>query len=125
MQTFNLFWNAFPKILTSDITTYLRLSINNLSSLLDTFKIHYLITGDNAIEPPSPTSDVGFIVPTNGIDDLACGIFDFLTPTVRNAKAAGFLVDGSKGSEQGTETLRQILELVLEYVQVTRANVSH
>lgn len=106
------------------MASYLRLSVHNLSSLLDTFKAHYITTGDNAIEPPSPTSDVGFIVPTNGIDDLACGIFDFLTPAVRQTKSVGLLAEGSKGQEQGTEMMRQILELVLEYTQVTRANVS-
>ncbi|KAK1923454.1 armadillo-type protein [Papiliotrema laurentii] len=121
-RTFQTFFNAFPKVITSNLTTYIPLAIHNLQSLLPLFTSHYVSTGSNASEPPSPTSDAGFVTPTNGIDDLACTIFDFLTPAVRHQKALALLVSGEKGSEQGSDTLRQVLDLVLRYTQVTRSN---
>ncbi len=58
------------------------------------------------------------------LDDLACSVFDFLTPIVRTTKGAASLANGEKGDERGTGMMESVVGLVLEYIQVTRANVS-
>ena len=86
--------------------------------------MYYLSSSEDAPEPPSPTPDVGFIAPRMDLDDLACAVFDFLTPIVRTTKAAPNLVSGETGKETGTQMMEKIFGLVLCYIQVTRANVS-
>ncbi|GFZ49805.1 hypothetical protein JCM24511_07208 [Saitozyma sp. JCM 24511] len=110
--------SAFPKILLPEIPSFLHLSLSTLSALFPLFTLYYLSTADEALEPPSPTSDVGFVAPKMDIDDLACAAFDFLTPIARTHKAAPELV------VEGTATgvLQGLVETVLGYTQVTREN---
>jgi hypothetical protein len=112
--------SAFPKILLPEIPSFLHLSLSTLSALFPLFTLYYLSTADEAHEPPSPTSDVGFVAPKMDMDDLACAAFDFLTPIARTHKAAPELV------VEGTATgvLYGLVETVLGYTQVTRENVS-
>lgn len=112
--------SAFPKILLPEIPSFLHLSLSTLSTLFPLFTLYYLSTADEAHEPPSSTSDVGFVAPKMDIDDLACAAFDFLTPIARTHKAAPELV------VEGTATgvLQGLVETVLGYTQVTRENVS-
>lgn len=59
-----------------------------------------------------------------GIDDLACTVFDFLTPLVRTTKAASILASGDKGREMGTHVMESLVSLLVQYTQVSRVNVS-
>ncbi|ORY34633.1 armadillo-type protein [Naematelia encephala] len=99
-RTLTFFQNSFPKLLTSSLPTYLRLSIQNLAALLPSFQTYYLSTDPSAPEPPSSTADVGFVAPKMDLDDLACAVFDFLTPVVRSAKLADILVQNEKAGEE-------------------------
>lgn len=120
MQTLSLFQNAFPRLLISDLPTYLRLSTQNLLSLLPTFQAYYLSSDPDAPDPPTPPPDVGSGTTKMDLDDLVCAVFDFLTPVVRTPKAAESLMNG----DEPNEIMEQIVGIVLEYTQVTRANVS-
>ncbi|WWD20442.1 hypothetical protein CI109_104918 [Kwoniella shandongensis] len=117
-RTFSLFFNAFPKVIAPELPNYIRLSIHNLQSLLPVFTTFYLSSDPDAPEPPSPTSDAGMMDPKIDITDLACAIFDFLTPAVRTKAAPAIMVEGEKGSELMESTVR----IVLDYTQVTREN---
>ncbi|WWC92624.1 uncharacterized protein L201_007583 [Kwoniella dendrophila CBS 6074] len=117
-RTFSLLHNAFPKYLHPHLSTYIPLSITNLRSLLPLFQTFYLSNAEDAPEPPSPTSDVGMLDPKIDITDLACSIFDFLTPAVRTKNAPGILLNG----EQGNEVMQGIIDIVIEYTQITREN---
>nr|XP_019009559.1 uncharacterized protein I206_06208 [Kwoniella pini CBS 10737]OCF48340.1 hypothetical protein I206_06208 [Kwoniella pini CBS 10737] len=118
-RTFSLFHNAFPKYLHPHLPTYIPLAIQNLHSLQLQFQAFYLTNGDDAPEPPSPVSDVGMLDPRIDITDLACAIFDFLTPAVRTKNAPAVLLDAS-GS--GNETMQGVVDIVLQYTQITREN---
>ncbi|WWC66093.1 uncharacterized protein I303_108715 [Kwoniella dejecticola CBS 10117] len=118
-RTFSLYHNAFPKYLHPHLPTYIPLAIRNLQSLLSQFQAFYLSNGDDAPEPPSPVSDVGMLDPRVDITDLACAIFDFLTPAVRTKNASTILLDESGA---GSNTTRGIVDIVLDYTQITREN---
>ncbi|WRT69867.1 uncharacterized protein IL334_006858 [Kwoniella shivajii] len=117
-RTFSLFHNAFPKYLQAHLPTYIPLSITNLQSLLPLFQTFYLSSAEDAPEPPSPTSDVGMLDPKIDITDLACAIFDFLTPAVRTKVAPQILLDG----DNGNSVMQGIVDAVVEYTQITREN---
>lgn len=105
------------------MSTYLDLSISNLTSLLPLFNKYYLSSSSDFAEPPSPTSDVWTVGPKMDIENLASTVFDFLTPVVRTTKAAPMLAVRDAGNAMGTSVMENVLGLVLEYIQVTRANV--
>ncbi|WVR07905.1 hypothetical protein IAU60_004948 [Kwoniella sp. DSM 27419] len=117
-RTFSLFLNAFPKAIAPYLPEYIRLSVLNLTSLSNLFHTFYLSSDPDAPEPPSPTSDIGMMDLKVDITDLACAVFDFLTPAVRTKSAPAVLVDGSNGSG----LMRGIIDVVLDYTQVTREN---
>ena len=123
-QTLSLFQSTFPRVLAPDLLKYIHLSINNLNSLLPLFHTYYLSSTSDALKPPSPESDIGFIATDMKLDDLACVIFDFLIPAVRVARTAASLVTSENGDETGTDLMEGILGIVLGYVQVTKANAS-
>ncbi|KAK8849809.1 hypothetical protein IAR55_005145 [Kwoniella newhampshirensis] len=117
-RTFSLFFNAFPKVIAPELPNYIQLAVLNLQSLLPLFTTFYLSSDPNAPEPPSPTSDTGMMDPKIDITDLACAVFDFLTPAVRTKAAPAIMMDGEKGSE----LMQSIISVVLDYTQVTREN---
>ncbi|OCF78060.1 hypothetical protein I204_02066 [Kwoniella mangroviensis CBS 8886] len=118
-RTFSLYHNAFPKYLHPHLQTYIPLSIQNLKSLLPSFHTFYLSNAEDSHELPSPTSDVGMLDPKIDITDLACAIFDFLTPAVRTKTAPSILIDGQG---HGNEVMQGIVDVVLDYTQITREN---
>jgi hypothetical protein len=61
--------------------------------------------------------------PKNNVDDLSCAAFDFLTPVVRAAAVKDVLVSGTKGREDGSDTLCAVVAMVAFYIRVTRENV--
>nr|XP_019043733.1 hypothetical protein I302_08314 [Kwoniella bestiolae CBS 10118]OCF22663.1 hypothetical protein I302_08314 [Kwoniella bestiolae CBS 10118] len=118
-RTFSLYHNAFPKYLHPHLSSYIPLSIQNLKSLLPSFHSYYLSNAEDSHEPPSPTSDVGMLDPKIDITDLACAIFDFLTPAVRTKNAPSILLDGQGN---GNEVMQGVVDVVLDYTQITREN---
>lgn len=88
------------------------------------FETFYLSSSPDAPEPPSPTTDAGFVVSKNGLDDLACAAFDFVTPLVRLPKAKGDMVRERGGVEAAGMVPDALIHCVLVYMRVTRTNVS-
>ncbi|KAK4689861.1 importin-9, partial [Tremellales sp. Uapishka_1] len=117
-RTFSLFQSTFKPYITSALPSFFHLALQNLTSLLPLFTAHYVSSDPDAPEPPSPTSDAGFNGPKMDLDDLACAVFDFLTPAVRTPKIAPILVK----NEVGTDVMENIIGIVLAYTQVTREN---
>lgn len=122
-QTLTTLQSRFSKSLAPCLPEYLSLTLSTLASLQPVFETYYLASSPDAPEPPSPTSDAGFMPPKNNVDDLACAAFDFLTPVVRAAAVKDVLVTGPKGREDGTDVLRAVISMVAFYIQVTRENV--
>ncbi|WVQ84827.1 hypothetical protein IAT38_006984 [Cryptococcus sp. DSM 104549] len=120
--TFSVLLNTFPRAISSYLVDYVRLSVSTLQSLLPAFTAFYITTGDDAPEPPSPTSDAGMMDPKIGIPDLGSAIFDFLTSAVRHKVAAPALVSGEGDAARGTELLEAMVGVVLQFTQVTREN---
>lgn len=134
--------SRFPKLLLPSLPSWFTLTLGTLSSLSPLYSTYYLSSAPDAPEPPSPTSDAGFMPPKNNLDDLACAAFDFMIPTSRMKEVKGLLVrpadgmgtaagggagggKGRKGEDglEGTDVLRELMRVVLEYTKITRANV--
>jgi hypothetical protein len=119
-QTLSFLTSAFPRIIAPHLPALLTYATSNLQGYSPQFLQYYVSSDPDAPEPPSPTSDVGFGAQQNTIEDLACAIFDFLTPAVRQ-KSVETLLGGGSEAEQWA---RGVVELVLLYTRVTRTNVS-
>lgn len=117
IQTLTTVQSSFPKLLTPHLHSYISTTLNNLTSLIPVFEKYYLSISPDAPEPPSPTSDAGFVIPKNDLDDLACAAFDFVTPLVRLPKV-------KEEMERGQGLAEGLVRCVLAYTQVTRSNVS-
>ncbi|WOO82150.1 Importin-9 [Vanrija pseudolonga] len=105
----------FPRYIAKHVPTFLRLSIINLTSLLQTFHSYYISSDPDSPSPPEPASDAPM-----DLDDLASAVFEYLEPTVRVKESKDILVEGAAGDERGTAVLDTIVGLVLTYTQVTR-----
>lgn len=112
--------SAFPRIIAPHLPSLLQYATTTLQGYSPQFLQYYASSDPDAPEPPSPTSDLGFGAQQDTVEDLACAIFDFLTPAVR-PKSVETLLGGSSQAEQWA---RSVVELVLIYTRVTRTNVS-
>jgi hypothetical protein len=118
--------SRFPKLLIPALPQWFTLTLSTMSSLTPIYATYYLASSPDAPEPPSPTSDAGFMPPKSDLDDMACAAFDFMIPTSRTKEVRGLLVSGAKkGEEGGTDVMREVVRVVLEYTKVTRSNVGH
>lgn len=90
------------------------------------FRAYYLSNDPDAPEPPSATSDASFGSTKTSLEDLGCGVLDFLTPAVRQKGASGLFVEGesSKGPGRATELSKGLVEAVLDWTQISRTSVS-
>lgn len=119
-QTLLVLHNTFPRFLASYLPRLLALSLQNLQALFPLYRLYYLSTDPEAPEPPSASSDTSFGAPKTSLEDLGCGIFDFLTPVVRQKGVAEALVAGA----QATELAKGLIQSVLDWTQVSKASVS-
>ncbi|WVO14952.1 hypothetical protein L204_102593 [Cryptococcus depauperatus] len=117
-RTFLLFLSGFPKVIIPQLQDLISLSLSTLQSLLPVFTAFYLSTSDDAPKTPYQDDDTGDLEGNVGLAELACGIFDFLTPAIRKKEVEDSLFQGKKG----TEVLEKLIVLVQSYTQVTREN---
>lgn len=117
-RTLTFFQSAFGKVLSPFVEAFINHAVENLEKLLPVFEKYYLVSSDDALEPPTSTAD-DEAAQAPSVESLGCAILDFLTPTVRTPKARGSLVDDAKNPR---ELLRRIVDVTVAYTRVTREN---
>ncbi|KAJ1032127.1 hypothetical protein NDA18_001626 [Ustilago nuda] len=101
----------------SHLHTFIQSSIANLVSLLPPFRQLYL---SNSSELDAPSSEEGDDDVACDIPTLACYIFDFINEASRGDRCRDLFISGGTGGRgQETDLLRQLISLLLVYIDMT------
>ncbi|SAM58032.1 related to KAP114-Member of the karyopherin-beta family, nuclear import [Ustilago bromivora] len=101
----------------SHLHTFIQSSIANLVSLLPPLRQLYL---SNSSELDAPSSEEGDDDVACDIPTLACYIFDFINEASRGDRCRDLFISGGTGGRgQETDLLRQLISLLLVYIDMT------